>query len=48
MDEMCPDSQYSSETKTENTKSNLKPTEELPPPKRDRTLLGIVDYYLLS
>ena len=44
MDEMCPDSQYGSETKTENTKSKLKPPEELPPPKRDRTLLGKVDY----
>jgi hypothetical protein len=39
---------YCSETKTENTKSNLKPPEELPPPKRNRTLLGGVDYYSLS
>ena len=48
MDELCPDSQYCSETKTENTNSNLKPPEELPPPKRDRTLLGRVYYYSLS
>ena len=48
VNEVFPDSQYGSETSKENSKFNMKPPEELPPPVRDRTLMGGVDYYLLN
>ena len=48
-DEVVPDSEYELKTpsKDDSTKTESKPTEEPPPPVRDRTLGGI-DYYKLS
>ena len=48
-DEVVPDSEYELKTpsKDDSTKTESKPTEEPPPPVRDRTLGGI-NYYKLS
>ena len=46
-DEVCPDSEYGSETSPDDSKANSKPPEVLPPPVRDRKLGGI-DYYSLT